>query len=302
MSKTSTITIACALCVGSATERYLAPALAGIAGVVDTLVVNENSGLAQSPNVATLEASAFASDGRLRIARHPFVDFADMRNRAFAELATLAVRPDWVLFLDADEVHGEQLRYIAREILPGLPASVGSVDAYTYHFFGTFRWITDVARRFVFFRYDPAIRWENAVHERAVGVRGSSLVLPYAYHHYGNVAMPAALAAKHGRYFELGNPVERPPTPQAATSDMYLAKAADVRPYRAPHPRVARATLAELEMEYAPAFALVDAGFVARRTFAMRAAAGVRGANEALRVELRRVERPGFYRETTRAR
>ena len=225
-----------------------------------------------------------------------------MRNRAFAELATLAVRPDWILFLDADEVHGEQLRYIAREILPSLPASVGSVDAYTYHFFGTFRWITDVARRFVFFRYDPAIRWEHAVHERAIGVRGSSIVLPYVYHHYGNVAMPAALAEKHGRYFELGNPVERPPTPATATRDIYLAKAAEVRPYRAPHPRVARATLADLEMEYAAEFALVDAGFVARRTFAMRAAAGARDANEALRVVLRRIEHPGLYRETTHAR
>ena len=302
MSKTSTITIACALCVGSAPERYLAPALAAIADVVDTLVVNDNSGLARSPNIATLEANAFAREGRLQIARHPFVDFADMRNRAYAELETLAVRPDWILFLDADEVHGEQLRYIAREILPGLPASVGSVDAYTYHFFGTFRWISDVARRSVFFRYDPAIRWENAVHERAIGVRGTSVVLPYTYHHYGNVATPAALAEKHGRYFDLGNPVERPPTPEAATRDVYLAKAADVRPFRSPHPHVARATLADLETEYAVEFALVDAGFVARRTLAMRAAAGLRGANEALRVALRRVQQPGSYRETTHAR
>ncbi len=302
MSKTSTITIACALCVGSAIERYLAPALAGIAGVVDTLVVNDNSGLVRSPNVATLEASAFARDGRLRIAPHPFVDFADMRNRAYAELNAHAARPDWILFLDADEVHGEQLRYIARQILPGLPASVGSVDAYTYHFFGTFRWISDIARRFVFFRYDPAIVWENAVHERAIGVRGTSVVLPYTYHHYGNVALPAALAEKHGRYFDLGNPVERPPTPEAATREVYLAKAADVRPYRSTHPQVARAALAEIATDHAVEFALVDAGFVARRTFAMRAAAGVRGANETLRVALRRVERPGLYRETTHAR
>jgi len=238
----------------------------------------------------------------LRVARHPFVDFADMRNRAYAQLAALAVRPDWVLFLDADEVHGEQLRYIAREILPRLGPEIGNVDAYTYHFVGTFRWITDIARRFVFFRYDPAIHWEHAVHERAVGLHGGSLVLPYAYHHYGNVLPPAMLAAKWGRYFALGNPVARPPAPEEATRDVYLAQAARVRPYRAPQPHVARATLARVEDEYAAQFALVDAGFVARRTVLMRAAATARALNEALRVHLRRVEHPSLYRETTRAR
>ncbi len=302
MSNTSTITIACALCVGAARELYLAPALAAIAPCVDVLVVNDNSGLPRSHNVSPLLASAFASEGRLRVARHPFVDFADMRNRAYGELRTLDRRPDWVLFLDADEVHGEQLRYVAREILPHLGPHVGSVDAYTYHFFGTFRWITDVARRFVFFRYDPAIAWRNAVHERAAGVRGTSLVLPYIYHHYGNVAPPAMLARKHGRYYELGNPVPPPPAPAQATREVYLAKAASVRPYRAPHPRVARETLGQLETEFATDFAAIDAGFVIRRTPAMRVAATLRGANEPLRVALRRLEHPGAYRESTRAR
>ncbi len=302
MSNNSTVTIACALCVGGARELYLAPALAAISGAVDSLVVNDNSGLAHSENVAILERSAFAARGALRVARHPFRDFADMRDRTFAELASLARRPDWVLFLDADEVHGEQIRYIAREILPQLDVRYGSVDAYTYHFFGTFRWITDVARRFVFYRYAPELRWENAVHEKIVGLRGDPLVLPYAYHHYGNVAPPAMLARKHGRYFELGNPVARPPAEDAATAEIYLAKARDVRPYRAAHPRVARAAIAALEAEFASDFAPIDAGFRARRTTTMRAAAAVRGANEALRVALRRVEHPLVYRAATQAR
>ena len=302
MSNTSTITIACALCVGSARELYLAPALAAISTCVDALVVNDNSGLARSENRTTLEASAFAREGRLRVVSHPFVDFADMRNRAYAELAALERPPDWVLFLDADEVHGEQLRYIAREILPRLGPEIGNVDAYTYHFWGTFRWISDIARRFVFFRYAPDVRWENAVHERAIGVRGSSLVLPYAYHHYGNVAPPAMLARKWGQYYALGNAVPEPPRPETATRDVYLARAADVRPYRAPHPALARATLAQLEETFAPEFALVDAGLVARRTRTMRALARARALGEALRVGLRHIEHPGIYRETTRAR
>ncbi len=302
MSNSSTVTIACALCVGGARELYLEPALAALADAVDALVVNDNSGLARSDNVATLEASAFAERGALRIARHPFHDFADMRDRAFAELRALGTRPDWVLFLDADEVHGEQIRYIAREILPRLGAEYGSVDAYTYHFLGTFGWITDVARRFIFYRYAPELRWENAVHEKILGLRGKALVLSYAYHHYGNVVPPAMLARKHGRYFELGNPVPKPPAADAATAEIYLRKASEVRPYRAPHPRIARATIAALAAEFANEFSPIEAGFSARRTAAMRAAAAVRGANEALRVTLRRVEHPLLYRAPTRAR
>ncbi|MBD5604789.1 MAG: hypothetical protein IAI48_06820, partial [Candidatus Eremiobacteraeota bacterium] len=278
MSNSSTITIACALCVGAAREPYLEATLASIADCVDVLCVNDNSGLARSDNVATLERSAFAARGALRIERHPFVDFADMRDRAYAQVVALERAPDWMLFLDADEVHGEQVRYVAREILPSLAASVGSVDAYTYHLYGTYRWMTDVARRFCFYRYAPGVRWVNAVHEKIVGVRGDTVVLPYVYHHYGNVVPPAALARKYGTYYALGNPVAAaPPSEADATLDMYLHRAAEVRPYESPHPRAARATLAALEAEYAAEFAVVDAGFRARRTFALRAAAAFRG-------------------------
>jgi hypothetical protein len=83
---------------------------------------------------------------------------------------------------------------------------------------------------------------------------------------------------------------------------MFVGRAADVRPYRADHPRVVRATLAELEAEFADDFARIDAGFRERRTMAMRAAAALRGANESLRVALRRLEHPGLYRAPSRGR
>jgi hypothetical protein len=297
MSKSSTITIACALCVGATPEAYLAAALAAIAPAVDALVVNDNSGLERSENVAAIEASAFGSRP-LRIGRFPFVDFADMRNRAFALLAELPVRPDWVLFLDADEVHGEQLRYIAREILPHVSAGVGHVDGYTYHFFGTFDWITDVARRLMFYRYDPTLRWENAVHEKIVGLRGTALVLPYTYHHYGNVMPPALLARKHTRYYALGNAVPEPPSESEATIAQYLEKASEVRRYAEPHPLVVRPTIDAISAESAETFAAIDAAFSA----ASGRATHVRALNEWLRVELRRVEHPGLYPLPTRAR
>ncbi len=302
MPNISTFTIACALCVGAAREPYLAAALAGIAETVDSLVVNDNSGLQRSDARATLEASPFAERGTLRIAAHPFIDFADMRNRAFAALAELTRPPDWVLFLDADEVHGEQLRYLAREILPQLNADVANVDAYTYHFFGTYRWISDIARRFVFYRYRPELRWVNRVHETVVGLAGKALVLPYIYHHYGNVLPPALLARKHSRYFELGNPVARPPDELTATREIFLASAPAVRPFRGTHPRVVHATLAALEAEFATDFAALDREFVRRRTPAMRATAELRRLNETVRVQLRRLEHPGVYRERSIAR
>jgi len=302
MPKSSTVTIACTLCVGGAREAYLGAALAAVADAVDVLVVNDNSGLVRSENSAALEASAFAARGALRLRQHPFVDFADMRNRAFAQVKALPEPPDWVLFLDADEVHGEQVRYVAREILPRLGSEIGNVDAYTYHFWATPRWITDVARRFAFYRYAPDLAWVNPVHETIVNLRGRALVLPYTYHHYGNVVPPATLARKQVRYFDLGNKVPPPPSAEAATDAMYLAKAHVVRRYNRAHPLAVRATLAELERAYGAQFAALDASIRAQRGPASRLAASMRALNETVRVELRRAEHPFAYLAPTRGR
>lgn len=280
----------------------MAAALDAVADAADVLVVNDNSGLARSENVAILERSAFAASGALRLGRYPFVDFADMRNRAFDEVRALGHLPDWVLFLDADEVHGEQIRYVAREILPRLGSRTGNVDAYTYHFWATPRWITDVARRSVFFRYTPDLAWVNPVHEVATNVPGDALVLPYAYHHYGNVVPPAALARKQNRYFDLGNRVPRPPSEAEATSEMYLAKAAALRRYVGAHPRAVRPTLAALEREYGAQFAALDEALSRRRGPGVKLAAGMRALNETMRVGLRRAEHPFTYRAPTRGR
>jgi len=303
MSKSSTIMVACALCVGSAREPYLEATLAAIDDAVDAIVVNDNGddGTHARANRAILAASPTARRGALHVARHPFRDFADMRDRAFAALDVLDRTPDWVLLLDADEVHGEQMRYVTRELLPRLGARTRGVAAYTYHFFGTFGWITDVARRSMLVRYTPELRWTGAVHETIVDCAGAELVLPYAYHHYGNVATPADLARKHGTYYALGNAVAAPPDPADADAAMFLAKARDVRRYVGQQPRAARATLARLEVERAREFAALERAF-ARRDPAQRALAMLRGVNETLRVELRRIEHPRAFPLPSRAR
>ena len=288
--------IACALCVGSAPEAFLAATLASIADVVDTLVVNDNSGARRSANVAVLESSAFAAGGRLRIGAHPFVDFAGMRNDAQAMLVALDPPPEWVLFIDADEVHGSQIRSIARGVLPRLGPDVAQLDGYTYHFWGTFRWISDVARRMAFYRFSPTLRWENAVHEKLRGTRGRDVVVPYVYHHYGNVLPPRLLAEKHQRYYRLGNPVPRPPDPHEATLATYLERSREIRPYCGAHPAAARDTIAAIERESRDAFATLDAGFRARRTAPAILRSSLQGLVEDLRVRARYVEHPGLYR------
>ena len=200
--------------------------------MVDQLVVNDNSGLESGPNRDALEASAFARRGTLRIERHPFVDFADMRNRAFAALAQLPVRPGLgaVLGCRRSPRSGVALRRTRNLAAP--PRSVAQLDGYTYHFFGTFGWISDVARRMMFFRYDPGLRWVNPVHEKLTGLSGKTVVIPYVYYHYGNVLPPPMLAAKHLRYYALGNKVPRPPDVEDADSAVYLAKAGELRAFR----------------------------------------------------------------------
>lgn len=294
MSKSSTVTIACALCVGARREDYLAATLASIADVVDLLVINDNSGQARSANLATLEESAIAKSGRLRVVAHPMTDFAEMRNRAFAPLLALAEPPDWVLFIDADEVHGEQIRYIGREILPRLGPSVVTLEGYTFHFFGTFNWISAVARRLMFYRFSPQIRWVNPVHEKMVGLRGRAVVIPYIYHHYGNVVAAERLLEKHEQFYSLGQP--RPQQRAADVRELYLAKAKDVRPFRGSHPAAARAILARIERLHSDQFVALDEAFRAAQTPLVRIGGALRGLHEGFRVGLRRVEHPRLYR------
>ncbi len=235
--------------------------LASIAGVVDLLVVNDNAGDAVNPNTATITASEIAKTGRLRVIQTTFVDFATMRNDAFAALANAT--PDWVLWLDADEVHGEKIVALARGLLPQLGSDYGSVDAYTDHFLGSFSWISDVARRFCAYRFDPALRWKNAVHEKIDGLRGKTLILPYRYAHYGNVLPPALYAIKDQRYLALGNVVDYdPPSPERATlANVYGLKGKSARRFRGEHPLAGRPLLARLAREWADAFAEIDRMF-----------------------------------------
>jgi hypothetical protein len=196
------VRIAAHLIVGARPERFLASSLASLEGVADILLVNENSGLAQSENRRVLEESSFARRGTLFIDPAPFVDFATARNRVL-ELHRRHANGAWVAFIDADEVHRPLARRIASR-LHALPETIATVDGYVRHYLRSFRWYTSIDRRISFFRVSPGLRWEGTVHEHLVGIEGASLAIPYVYDHYGWLLPVREHAEKGRQYSALG--------------------------------------------------------------------------------------------------
>lgn len=205
--------------VGAKPEPFLPAMLASIAPAVERVFVNENSGLGtDAPNLAALESSTPARDGKLVLARTTFESFASARNVCF-DLDRDATPDTWIVFIDADEVHGERFTRIAAQ-LHKVPAGVGYVDAFTWHFFMSFDWYLSIERRMMVHRWTPLARWKGEVHERLEGVSGRRIALPYIYGHYGNVVPFSEHARKGAQYSGLG--AEGTPLTQQA------AEAADI--------------------------------------------------------------------------
>src|SRR5579872_2746061 len=122
--------------VGQKPEPYFAAALESIADACDCVVVNDNSGSAQSINALTAAQSRLGRSGRLVLVRTAFSDFSAARN-ACIEATPEQFRDGWALFTDADEVHGLELRALAA-VLPRLGPEVDAVDGYSRHFVARF--------------------------------------------------------------------------------------------------------------------------------------------------------------------
>ena len=243
--------IAAHLIVGSREEPFLGALLESLTGAVDSLIVNDNA-TGVSPHSETLAASWFGRNSRLFVDRAPFVDFSSARNRCL-ELHRQTGAGEWAAFVDADEVHGDAVARIAHN-LHAVPGTCDFVDAYTWHFFQSFRLYTSIERRMAFFRVMPGARWEGKVHEQLRGLNGTRLALPYVYAHYGHV-LPARRHAEKGRqYSSLGQPGEiiaeekldeiDPARYFGATWPLLLR-------FTGEHPPAARATVAALRQEYA---------------------------------------------------
>jgi hypothetical protein len=199
----SSSNVAAHLILGAREEPFLSAMLESIAGAAALLIVNDN-GPTPSPHAATLGASRFGREGRLIVDRAPFTSFAAARNRCL-RLHGERSSAGWVLFIDADEVHGTGIGEIAAA-LERVPARYDFVDGYTWHFFASFDYYTSIERRMMFFRYRPDVRWEGAVHEQLRGLTGKRIALPYVYGHYGHTLEPRRHAEKGRHYSSLGAP------------------------------------------------------------------------------------------------
>ena len=255
------------LIVGTKHEIFLPAMLAGLEPAVEHVFVNENSGLgADAPNLPALESSVFARTGRMTVARTTFETFAAARNVCF-DLDTGAGADTWIVFIDADEVHAPRFSKIATQ-LDSLPAGIGFVDAYTWHFFMSFDWYTSIERRMMFHRWTPQARWEGEVHEQLTGVPGKRIALPYVYAHYGHVAPFAEYARKGAQYSGLGAE-GTPLTAQDAHAADFHGDYRAVDAYFAPmwpallrftgsHPPAARPIIAQERARRASAFTAID--------------------------------------------
>ncbi|MDP9017558.1 MAG: hypothetical protein M3N19_04495 [Candidatus Eremiobacteraeota bacterium] len=256
------------LIVGAKPEPFLPAMLSSIAGCAQHLFVNENSGLGDdAPNLNALRASIFAQENRLTIARTTFTTFADARNVCF-DLDARADERTWIIFIDADEVHGKPFAQIGSK-LDRLAPSIGFVDAYTWHFFGTYDWYTSIERRLMFHRWTPRARWHGEVHERLTGVPEGRIALPYVYAHYGNVMPFSEYARKGAQYSSLGA-AGTPLSPQdahaadfhgdmKAVEEFFTDKWPSLLHFSGLHPQAARSSIA-FEIEHKGAhFKRVDA-------------------------------------------
>lgn len=250
--------VAAHLILGPREEPFLSALLESLRGACDYVLVNDNSP-EPSPHAQTLAQSAFALEDKLVVDRTPFSDFASARNVCI-RLHHERDAGEWMLFVDADEVHGPQLARVARN-LQQIPAACDFVDAYTWHFFQSFEWYRSIERAKTFIRMTPDARWEGAVHEKLHGPSGKRMALPYVFAHYGWVLPIERQAQKERLYAALGRPGAMLPQHELDAPQLERSFAHEwetVLRFRGSHPPAAAEIIARLRRVLAPQFAAVD--------------------------------------------
>jgi hypothetical protein len=247
------------LIVGARPEVYLPAALDSIAAVCGHAVINDTSGQPRSANIAPIEQSRFAREGRLTLLRTSFTDFADARNACIAHTPA-EFSTGWAFVIDADEVHGSDLLTVS-SVLPNVPAGVDAVDGYLRHFVGSFSWWIDLARTRLLFRLRPGRLWEGKIHERIVPLK-RRIALPTVWFHYGHVTLPREEARKGRLYASLGQADRAPSEAQvqdATPSQVWPRLLRRAIRYSGQHPAAARPIIDALTLERKEIFAEVDA-------------------------------------------
>lgn len=250
--------VAAHLILGPRQEPFLGALLESLQSACAFMLVNDNSP-EPSPHAETLAQSSFARENRLVVDRTPFTDFATARNICI-RLHHEHDAGEWMLFVDADEVHGPPL-VRASSNLDDVPSSVDFVDGYTWHFFQSFDWYRSIERAKMFIRVTPDLRWEGIVHEKVHGPTGSRLALPYVFGHYGWVLPIERQAAKERLYASLGRPGKMLPPEELDAPDLersFREEWRTVLRFRGSHPPAVRSTIAQLRNTLHAQFEAVD--------------------------------------------
>jgi hypothetical protein len=254
------VSVAVHLIVGPAPEPFLAAACDALADACDVLLVNDNSA-EPSPHAAVLAESAFGREGRLVVDRTPFTDFAAARNVCL-RLHARRDAGEWVLRLDADEIHAPQIARVTKN-LSRVPANVNILDVYLRHFVQTFDWYMSITRHRCLFRFSEVLHWEGKVHEQLLGLGRGRLALPYLFVHYGWVLPADRHAQKARHYVDLGaaNPTVAPSDDGRLRHDSYPLFRERWRRalhFSGEHPAAAQQIVSEVKRKRAAEFSEVD--------------------------------------------
>ncbi|HLJ83703.1 MAG TPA: hypothetical protein VKT51_05975 [Candidatus Eremiobacteraceae bacterium] len=275
--------------VGAKPEPYLAASLDAIADVCDHAVINDNSGTPSGANAPVYTRSRLAATGRLTVIRTRFENFSVARNTCLESIPR-PFKGGWILFVDADEIHGAELPAMAN-LLDRLPDDIDAVDGYSRHYWGSFRWWVAIDRRLCFFRHTPRVSWSGAVHERLTGADRRA-VLPSVWAHYGHVVTPRMEWEKSRLYASLGQcdwaPDERA-LATATPADVYGQRARRAMPHRGTHAPFVVPVVAALSHAWSANFREIDR-IVALQTPADRAKNAFRAMNYARLLSWRAAE------------
>lgn len=194
--------------MGSRPEPFLPSVLKSLEHAVDFVVVNDNSGECRSVNRGIVESSALFASGRVGLFGSSFANFSQARNLCLEYLRErkLATANSWLFTVDCDEVHGDSLSFVTRQLLPLVSKDIGVVDGYFVHFMLGYDLYNALDRKHnLFLRYNPNLHWKLEVHEQLHGVQGRRVCLPYTYFHYGYVRPTDAIVEKWKLYLKLGD-------------------------------------------------------------------------------------------------
>lgn len=201
-SETNRPFICATILLGAQSEPFLPACLESVAEAIDYAVVDLNGNYEE--NMAVLQSSRLYKEKRMRIEKSVFKDYSTARNNTFAMLPP---QTEWIMRLDADEVHFPQdLQVLTRELIPNLDDSVGMFDSYSLTFFHSFKYVAKLERRHdLFVRYHKGMKWERSIHEQLIGRQGKRLAAPYIFPHYSLLRDPEVFLQKVEAYIKMSN-------------------------------------------------------------------------------------------------